>query len=252
MDRVYAIPSYNRPLELKLKTLSTLKRHGIDKDKIFVFVANNEEYKRYEEKLDPDTYKEIKVGELGIRNQRKYISQFFEEGIHIISMDDDIEELFYRINDKEQAILNDFNKFIEKAENEMKENGAYLWGVYPVNNPYFKPKLEISTDLQFIIGVFHGYINRHDINLYPSVRCIVKEDYEQSILFYKKDKSIIRFNNIRFKTKFNAVGGLGKDRFEMNKLAQDYLKETYPTFIKSWDRKNGTPEVKFLRQRAKK
>ena len=97
MDRVYVIPSYDRPLELKLKTLSTLKRHGIDKDKIFVFVANNEEYKRYEEKLDPGTYKEIKVGELGIRNQRKYISQFFEEGIHIISMDDDIEELKWSI-----------------------------------------------------------------------------------------------------------------------------------------------------------
>ena len=142
-------------------------------------------------------------------------------------MDDDIEELFYRINDTEQAILNDLSKFIQKTENYMEKTGAHLWGVYPVNNPYFKPKLEISTDLQFIIGVFHGYINRHDINLYPSVRCIVKEDYEQSILFYKKDKSIIRFNNIRFKTKFNADGGL----------------------IKSWDRKCGTPEVKFLKQK---
>ena len=117
MKRVFAIPSYNRPFELKLKTLATLKRHGIDKENIWVFVANQEEYNRYEEKLDPDTYKEIKIGEKGIRNQRKYISQFFEEGIHIVSMDDDIEELFYRINDTEQAILNDLSKFIQKTEN---------------------------------------------------------------------------------------------------------------------------------------
>tara|TARA_R110000765_G_scaffold74301_1_gene145587 strand:+ start:480 stop:1229 length:750 start_codon:yes stop_codon:yes gene_type:complete len=249
MDRAYVIPSYERPLELKLKTLSTLKRHGIDKDNIWIFVANNEECKKYEEVLDPDTYKEIKVGEKGIRNQRKYISEFFMEGIHIISLDDDIEEIYFRLNDKEQEILPDLNNFIKTAENEMKENDAYLWGVYPVNNPYFSPKKQISTNLQFIIGVFHGYINRHDNNLYPHPSSESKEDYEQSILFYKKDNSIIRFNNIRFKTKFNAVGGLGKDRFDMNKQAQDYLKETYPTFIKSWDRKCGKPEVKFLKQK---
>ena len=249
MDRVYVIPSYDRPLELKLKTLSTLKRYGIDKDKIFVFVANNEEYNKYVGMLDPDTYKDIIVGEKGIRNQRKYISKFFQTNIHIISMDDDIEEIYFRLNEKEQIVIEDLNNFINDAENKMKENGAYLWGVYPVNNPYFMPKKEISTDLQFVIGVFHGYINRHEEDLYPNILSESKEDYEQSILFYKKDKSIIRFNNIRFKTKFNAVGGLGKDRFDMNKLAQDYLKETYPTFIKSWDRKCGTPEVKFLKQK---
>jgi|TARA_R110000764_G_scaffold7723_3_gene26913 hypothetical protein len=249
MERAFVIPSYDRPLELKTKTLATLKRHGIDKENIWVFVANDNELKKYEQILDPETYKEIKVGEKGIRNQRKYISKFFKTNIHIISMDDDIEEFYFRLNDKEQEVLKNLNNFINDAENQMKGTGAYLWGVYPVNNPYFKPKLEISTDLQFIIGVFHGYINRHEEDLYPNILSESKEDYEQSILFYKKDKSIIRFNNIRFKTKFNAVGGLGKDRFDMNKKAQDYLKETYPTFIKSWDRKCGTPEVKFLKQK---
>jgi len=249
MEKVYVIPSYDRALALKWKTLSTLKRHGIDKDKIFVFVANDEECVKYKSVLELDTYKEIVVGLKGIRNQRKFISEYFKEDIHIISMDDDIEELYLRLNEKEQIVIEDLNKFINDAENKMKENGAYLWGVYPVNNPYFMPKIEITTDLQFIIGVFHGYINRLDKELYPNILSESKEDYEQSILFYKKDKSIIRFNNIRFKTKFNCCGGLGKDRFNMNKNAQDYLKETYPTYIKSWDRKNGTPEVKFIKQK---
>ena len=48
MERAFVIPSYDRPLELKTKTLATLKRHGIDKENIWVFVANDNELKKYE------------------------------------------------------------------------------------------------------------------------------------------------------------------------------------------------------------
>jgi hypothetical protein len=248
-EYVVAIPSYLRHKELQNKTLNTLKRHGIYKDKIFIFVANQNEKDIYTEYLDKDSYYEIVIGEKGIRNQRKFISKFFKEGLFVISMDDDIEEFYFRISDKEQQPLNNLQKFFNNAYNTLKENNAYLFGVYPVNNPYFNMKNQISTDLQFIIGVFHGYINRHDNDLYPHIDSESKEDYEQSILFYKKDSKIIRFNNIRFKTKFNAVGGLGKDRYEMNRRAQEYLVDTYPEYVKAWDRKNGTPEVKLIKQK---
>ena len=57
------------------------------------------------------------------------------------------------------------------------------------------------------------------------------------------DGGILRFNNITFKTKFNAPGGCGQDRFEGNKKAQEYLCETYPEYCKEKFRKNGTPEI---------
>jgi hypothetical protein len=108
-----------------------------------------------------------------------------------------------------------------------------------------KPK--ITTELKFIIGVLFGYINRHIKKLVPSIRSETKEDYEQSILYYKMDGGVIRFNNITTKTKFNAEGGLGTNRFDRNKNAAEYLKKTYPEIITIFHRDNGMTEVRFAR-----
>ena len=43
-------------------------------------------------------------------------------------------------------------------------------------------KNTMTTDLRFVIGVMHGYINRHDRKLYPSLKSVGKEDIEQTIL----------------------------------------------------------------------
>ena len=47
MDYVIAIPSYNRTHEITIKTLKSLKEGGIPSNKIHVFVANQEEEKKY-------------------------------------------------------------------------------------------------------------------------------------------------------------------------------------------------------------
>ena len=72
-----------------------------------------------------------------------------------------------------------------------------------------------------------------------------KEDYETSILYYLKDGGVLRFNHVTFKTKFNAEGGLGTDRFEKNKNAALYLKDKYPEIVDIFNRANGTYEVKL-------
>jgi hypothetical protein len=59
------------------------------------------------------------------------------------------------------------------------------------------------------------------------------------------DGGVLRFNYITTKTKFNAEGGLGKDRYEKNNNAANYLQKTYPSIITIFHRKNGMPEVKF-------
>jgi hypothetical protein len=51
-------------------------------------------------------------------------------------------------------------------------------------------------------------------------------------LYYKKDGGVLRFNNIGPKTKFNAPGGLGTDRYERNLKAAEYLVKTYPDLVK--------------------
>ena len=46
-----------------------------------------------------------------------------------------------------------------------------------------------------------------------------------------------------FKTKFNAPGGLGKDRFDKNEKAANFLAKKYPKIVTKKRRKNGTAEI---------
>lgn len=258
---VVAIPTYNRQDVVFKKTISTLLNGGVSKSKIYIFVANKEQEALYQEVVPKSAYNKIVVGEKGIANQRKFIANYFPKGQYVISLDDDVEEFQIlkstknRITQKNHTRRNKTNKdklvkmtnvhqFFMDAYKTMKREGLYIWGVYPVRNAFFMyPKY--TTDLRFIIGVTFGFISRHDSTLEPSIKSETKEDYEQTIMYYKKDGGVIRFNNVVPKTKFNAPGGLGTDRFERNKNAAEYLVKTYPDLVKRNDRPDGTPEVKL-------
>lgn len=242
---VVAIPSYKRSQEITKKTLPALKKGKVNKDKIYVFVANKEEERKYRNTMQPTTYHKIVVGKKGIVQQRKFISQYFPKGTHIVSMDDDVRNLVKLSGDKLKKISN-LDAFFKQAFEQLKKHKLYLWGVYPMKNSLYM-KNKTTKDLRFIIGVTHGYINRHDPKLYPHLKSTSKEDIEQTILFYLKDKGVLRFNNISFSTTFNAPGGLGTDRYKMNKTAQEYLVKKYPTIAHPKFRKDGTPEISLTR-----
>lgn len=243
VNYIVAIPSYNRTTELTNKTLHTLKESDIPKNKIYIFVANKEQYKLYTENVPKNLYGHIIIGKKGIANQRTFIAQYFPEGQYVISMDDDVEQFEVLKNEKLVKLTNIQQLFIE-AYHLMKKEKLFLWGIYPVRNPYFMYK-KITTDLRFIIGVTFGFIVRHNPTLKVSIKAETKEDYEQSILYYLKDGGVIRFNNITVKTKFNAPGGLGTDRYDKNKNATKYLIHTYPDLVFYKERKNGMPEVRL-------
>lgn len=242
---IVAIPTYNRQDVLANKSLKTLIDGGVSKNKIYLFVANKEQYKLYENAIPKNMYNEIIIGKKGIANQRKFISKYFPEGQYIVSIDDDVEELLMLRGEKLVKMKN-IDGFFKDAYRLLKKEHLFIWGIYPVMNPFFMYNT-ITTDLRFIIGVLFGYINRHNKKLEPSIRSETKEDYEQTILYYKMDGGVLRFNNVTPKTKFNAPGGLGTDRYERNKNAAIYLKERYPDIVNRFERKNGMPEIKLAR-----
>ena len=247
VNYVVAIPTYNRSQVISNKTLHTLKEGGVPKSRIYIFVANKEQGEMYKEAVHSTLYNQIIIGKIGIANQRKFISNWFPEGQYIISIDDDVEEL--QILNKSGEKLNkikNITAFFQTAYNLLKQEKLYIWGIYPVRNAFFM-KQTITTDLRFIIGVLFGYINRHNKKLEPSIKAESKEDYEQTILYYKMDGGVLRFNFITPKTKFNSEGGLGKDRQKMNSDAANYLKKTYPEIITIFHRKNGMTEVKLAK-----
>tara|TARA_R100001129_G_C5312105_1_gene245458 strand:+ start:73 stop:891 length:819 start_codon:yes stop_codon:yes gene_type:complete len=263
LDRIkdfkIVIPSYNRHKQLESKTLQTLKRNNIDRKKIHIFVANEDEREKYFNYIDGNLYGQIIIGVKGIRNQRIFISKYFENGDYLVSCDDDIED-FYRLkminNKKTLETINNIEYEIIRNFIMCNNLNKYLWGVQAHKNAFWMTD-EAVCGLYFCVGVFHGYINRHDENLYPNELSETKEDYEQVILFCIKDKGVIRRNDLCFKTVYNAPGGLGQDRFERNKIAQEYLSNKYPEYCYATFRKNknvntGMPEIRLKVFKKKK
>ena len=195
-----AIPSYQRPIALREKTLRVLAEHGIAKNQIHIFVVSAEEA-AYKEAVGPDY--NIVVGELGLVEQKQFIEHYYPAGHHILFLDDDIEAIDLDVF----ATLGDL---IQTAHDECVARGAYIWSVYPVWNPYFrKTKEPLTTSLKMCIGGFTGIINRPDNKELRLEWCRDREDVERSLKYFIHDGIVLRFNRVGYKTKFFAIGGHG-------------------------------------------
>ena len=246
-DYVIVIPSYNRLTVFKSKTLAFLKKHGVPRCKIYVFITEQ----------DIISYKEIEndvilqVGLLGLSNQRDFIFDFFPVGTKIVSFDDDVSDMFIKINDDLVPIAS-LDVLIKKGFALCEKHGASLFGVYPVRNTFFmknnkESTTKITTNLRFIVGPFFGCINPgstirgegHD----------EKEDYLRTIKFWLKDSAIIRFNHLSLQTRVYAGGGgitKGVARLERERLVVAKLLAQYPQYLKPKKCKSKYPEIRLL------
>lgn len=238
---VIAIPSYKRAELCKAKTLHMLSNHKIDMRLIHIYVIA-EEYQTYK-KLLPE-YKII-VGKKGLVPQREFMIHQFPEGKHIVFLDDDIESV-----DLSLSKFRTLDSFFKEAFQITQDNRAFMWGVYPVFNPFFrKPREEIDTRLNYIVGAFYGVINRHDPSLSLQLtKNGQKEDVERTIKYYKKDGVVVRFSRIGFVTKYYGKdGGLGtfESRLELMKKASLRLKKKYPEYGDVKTKKTGMTEFRL-------
>ena len=260
MDYVIAIPSYKRSDVLKKKTLAMLKRYKIPSNKIHIFVANKTEHDNYKKALDPKTYNKLIVGKQGIKNIRNFMSQYFNEGQHVVYLDDDIGKIWECRNsgdpnnklENKLIEIKSLDKFIKKAFKLSEKTGFRNWSVYPRDNAFFmKPtehKNHVTTDLRFLMGGFHGVINYKK----AEVRTIGdKEDYERTIKYYLNDGGVIRFNNISCYTRvYKAQGGLQETKrvLESNKSSKALIKK-YPSLVSVNNARNSLfVEIKLNRK----
>jgi hypothetical protein len=248
LSYIVAIPSYDRPEAIVQKSLKTLLDGGVPNNLVHIFVANAAEEKRYKSFVPKELYGKIVVGKIGITEQRKYIIEYYPENQPIVSIDDDVEGLFKKVSDKELKKVTNIHKFFTDAFQTLKKENLYIWGIYPVHNPFFM-KNKTTTDLKFIIGTLYGFINRKTNDVQPSSKIKEKEDYEQSIKYFMKDGGVVRFNDVTIKAKKHAPGGLGvtEGRLEANRVAAEYLEKTYPGYVSVFNRDNGMCEVRMAR-----
>ena len=116
-----------------------------------------------------------------------------------------------------------------------------LCGVYPIANAFYM-RDNVTTDLRFCIGGLFLYRNKR---LMVDTASESKEDYALTIKYFIHDDAVLRFNNLTFKSKKHACGGLGKQRDTMNAYAASYLVNTYPSVCVY--RKNSVTEVRLKR-----
>jgi len=245
MSYIIAIPSYQRAHALVKKTLTFLFESQIDMQRVFIFVASQEEYDTYYEVVPHNLFNSLVIGKLGITAQRNFISNFFPEGQYIVSIDDDITRLRI-LDEKKLTTLEDVDMFLQEAFTICEEEGMFIWGIYPTDSIMFMGNGRMSTSLKFIIGAFYGFINRKLECLRLDIRAECKEDIEQSILYFMLDGGVIRFNNVATNPCVASDGGLGKDREDRNNAACAYLVETYPDYTTLRTRKNGVKEIRLL------
>jgi len=223
MSYIITIPSYNRAEGLRDMTLTMLKRQGVPKSKINIFVANKEEEKIYRETIPRDMYNKIIVGVKGLLPQLRYIINYYPEGKHIVRFDDDIQSIFkkkHKVGENitrrqmdETRLLN-LDDFIKTAFNVLKKEGLTLWGINKTSNPFFMTD-GYTTDLRVIVGNTYGWINSYNKEydyVVSTPENYVGQDIENTLRHYITDGGVVRFNDVGFIAgKYMAQGGIQSD-----------------------------------------
>jgi hypothetical protein len=219
-----AIPTYKR--SNSVKTYLYLESAGL-LEHTTLFVANQEEYDLY--KITCPNVK-IVIGEIGIKNQRNFITNYYEEGDIIISIDDDIQYDIHKNNKSIKDWLIDCIQYLETSS-------LGLMTFQPTSNSFFCNKgKEFSTGRYLGVGMFHIYKNNKSLLL----TCEYTEDYERSIQYLKKYGANIRYGWVYFKTKYWASGGCSEARTRDTYLKNvNYLLYMYPSELSYNIKKSG-------------
>ena len=248
-DYVIAVPSYGRPKKCQ-KTLDILYRNNL-LGKTTLFVVGDE-YETYKEEclkagLNPGN---IVIGVVGLVAQRRFIYNHYPENTKIFMMDDDIDD-YVDISGGSP----DMDDFISLGFDECITQGARLFGLYPVPNPFFM-KDTVTADLKFCVGSSYGVIKRGPEPEVPMDEITsLKEDYFRTCAYYKTDGKVIRINFVAPKTKYyKGTGGLAGLRSSANiQECAIFLQSMYPDYVTLFCRKTtGFTEVRLKVKKTRK
>ena len=250
-----AIPSISRAETITKKTLNYLKQTDIDMSKVDIFLSNPNEEQAYRENLKDYPVNIIISNTKHVNTQRNFIVRHYKENELILGIDDDINSVETKLNDKKTIQLTNLVEFTEQAFELSLSHKFDMWGVNPVINPYFM-KNNISFNLKYIVACFYGWRNNYQEKAFVSTNPEYgKEDFERSIRYYVADGGVTRFNYVAPKTKYySEKGGIQNYRtVEYEETAVKWLLETFPMYCKRNTKSKGKyPEVRLIDQRRKK
>lgn len=255
---VIVIPSYRRVEMLGQRTLATLARLGVPPDMVYIFVADRAEHAAYAAAYGGQGY-HIITGVRGLIPQRMFIRRYFPAGTALLSFDDDVESIDELVDARHLRPFRPrggFVAWVNGVFQRLRRDGIFLWGVYPVRNPYFMKRTE-TTSLQFIVGTMHGYITRPGLRtLDLHTESLHKDDVENTILHYLQDGAVLRFNWLTIKTRYYSnTGGIqalvdDEQRRRDSLSSALFLHRTYPELTSlQLNKANGHANVRLRDKR---
>jgi hypothetical protein len=171
---------------------------GVDLDKVHVFLHDNDPHlEKYLDRLDVLGSAAVVTPARGIGQQRQAIVDHFPAGTNIVCMDDDIQGVMsttgprwanvYQVEDLDAV----FRSMFEVTARE----GLYVWGLAPVDNPFFLKPGQCSTGLKLVMFTMFGFVNRpgHPVHL-STVQ--YKDEQEFSLRAWWYDGGVVRNDGI--------------------------------------------------------
>lgn len=225
-----AIPSYRRAAICATTTIAYLRRTNVDLKRVTIFLSDPEEIDFYKEVI-----KDIRIveGVPTLRGQRKFINDYYPEGTNVFSMEDDIKSVVEAVSPKVNQEVRDLNSVITQGFQWIRSNKTGIFGFAPTDNPFYNYGKGIAFGLRFLDGTMYGFIAHRDKSLHTTQP--VKEDYERTLLYFKKYGCVMRYNGIGFTSMiYKTKGGLqeGNYRNEKNSLASSqYLIKKFPGLV---------------------
>ena len=247
MDYVIAIPSYQRPKELFSKSINTLITKKVDLDRVHVFLHEHDPYlDDYLSMADITGVATVVTKTRGIGQQRMAIMDHFPEGQHICCMDDDIEGVMSATSKhwRDAFEIEDLHAEIQTMFDECVKRKIYVWGLSPVDNPFFMNVGHMREGLALVMFTLFGFINRpgHPVHK-QTVR--YKDEQELSLRAWWYDGSILRNDGLAVRTKFFTEGGCQADGRDYDQVEESVvsLMEQWPGLIRRSKRRSAWPEV---------
>ena len=234
---IICIPSYQRPDLITVLTLHYLHMQNYPSSRIFIFVASEAEGAQYALQVPRHLYTQIIVGVLGLKEQRNFISNYFPENQILIHLDDDVRRI--KMLDQQMTFLD----LVRQGLAEL-DAGCGLFGVLP-NSDLRRMQNRTTRHLTHILGSFFMCRNHKAL----VINTTEKEDFERSILYFKRYGAVSRFQGAGVDTAYTKnAGGLQTDPNRRASMMSgiSYLMLNYKEFCKTVIKKDNKLDIMLL------
>ncbi len=226
-----AIVSERGPEAVRDGILVLLKAYQIPADKITIWITAPGQEQVYMNCLRPGTFARVFSSLTNcISDFYNRISTTYLPGTRIIYIKDTVTEFMeFDCNSVTRVRpLRSLLGLFKTGFTECERHACSLWGIFPVAMPKYLQST-ISTELKYISGDFWGCINPGPT---LQVQFSLYEDYERSILYYKRDGCIVRLNMVA-----GITAEDGATEKQSGKVARRLL-EKFPEFVSLQPYKN--------------